>query len=105
MNADMVHLFFFKVERIGFLIHFVAPPKLTVVFRLVRAITLDTLRALDLARHSHMSLSPAVFALRDTRVHVSSSNGGNILLYVEAPINKAFGLTSTLNILYINLND
>jgi len=52
-----------------------------------------------------MSPLPAVFTLRDARVHVSSLNGGNILPYVEAPINKAFGLTPALNILYIDPND
>jgi len=52
-----------------------------------------------------MSPSPAVFALKDTRVHVGSSNGGNILPHIETPINKALGLTPTLNIPYIDPND
>jgi len=75
------------------------------VFRLVRAIALDTLKVLNSARYSCMSPSPAVFTLRDTRVHVGFSNGGNILPHIKTPINKALGLTSTLNIPYINPND
>ena len=97
--------FCFKARRIGFLIYFTAPPELTMVFRLVRAIALDTLKVLNSARHSCMSPSPAVFTLRDTRVHVSFSNGGNILPHIKTPINKALSLTLTLNIPYINPND
>ena len=75
------------------------------VFRLVRTIVLDILRALDLAEHSYISPLPAVFVLKDARVHVSFLNDGNILLYIKVHINKAFGLTSTLNILDIDPNN
>ena len=97
--------FCFKAGRVGFLVHFAVLFKLTIVFRLVRAIALDALRALNSAGHSHIFSSSAVFALRNTRVHVGSLNDDNILLYVKASINKAFGLTPALNILDINPND
>ena len=67
------------------------------VFSLVRAIALDVLRALDIAGHSCMSLSPAILALRDTRVYVGFSNGSNKLFYIKTPVNKTFGLAPTLN--------
>jgi len=49
-----------------------------------------------------MFLSPTIFALKDARVHVGSSNGSDKLPYNKTPVNKIFGLTSTLNIPNIN---
>ena len=75
------------------------------VFSLVKAIALDTLGALDMAGHSHMFPSPAILALRDTRVHVSFSNSCNKPFYIETPVNKTFSLTSALNIPDVNPNN
>jgi len=92
MNANMV----------CFLICFTAPPKLTIVFCLIRTVVLDVLRVLDLTGHCCMFPSPTIFALRDARVHVGSSNGGDKLPYIKTPVNKTFSLTPALNIPNIN---
>jgi len=97
--------FCFKARRISFLIHFVIPPELMMVFSLVRAIALDVLEALDTAGHSCISLLPAILALRNARVHVGSSNSCNKPLYIETPVNKTFSLTSALNIPDVNPNN
>jgi len=68
----------------------------------MRAVALDALRALDLTGHCCMSPSPTIFALKDARVHVGSSNGSDKLPYIKTPVNKTFGLTSALNIPNIN---
>ena len=104
-NADMVHLFCLEAREISFLIYFATPPELMIVFSLVRAIVLDALGALDTAGHSCMSLSPAILALRNAKVHVGSSNSCNKPPYIETPVNKTFSLTSTLNIPDVNPNN
>jgi len=93
------------MRGISFLIHFATPPKLMIVFSLVRAIALDVLGALDMAGHSCMSLSPAILTLKDARAYVGSSNSCNKPFYIETPVNKTFGLTSTLNIPDVNPNN
>jgi len=75
------------------------------VFRFVTSVTLDTLQSLNSTRHGGVSLFPTIFTLWNTRVHVDSSDCGDILSHIKAPINKAFGLTPTLNIPDINPND
>jgi len=97
--------FCLKTRRVCFLICFAAPPKLAMVFHLVRAIALDALRALDLTEHCCMSPLPTSFALRDARVYVGFLNGGNKLFYIKTPVNKTFGLTLALNIPNINLDN
>ena len=97
--------FCLEMREISFIICFVTPPKLMIVFSLVRAITLNVLKALDMAGHSHMFPSPAILALRDARVHVGSSHSHNKPPYIETPVNKTFNLTSALNIPDINPNN
>ena len=97
--------FCLKAREISFLIRFATPPKLLMVFSLVRAIALDTLGALDIAGHSCMFPLPAILALRDARVHVGSLNSHNKPPYIETPINKTLSLTSVLNILDVNPNN
>ena len=72
------------------------------ILGLVRAIALDTLRALNSARKGGMSLFPAVLALRDPRIHVHFLDSSDILSYVEALINEHFGIAPTLNIPYVD---
>jgi len=97
--------FCLEVRGISFLIHFTTPPKLMMVFSLVRTITLDTLGALDMAEYSHMFPLPAILALRDARVHVGSLNSHNKPPYIEISVNKTFSLTSALNIPDVNPNN
>jgi len=64
----------------------------------VEIIALNAFHPLDSAQKGHMSPFPAILALGHTRVHVCPSNGGNIIPYIEAPVNETFCLTLTLNI-------
>jgi len=76
-----------EVRRVCLLISLATPPEFTVVFGFVEAITLDALGTLDSARKSHMTPLPTILTLGYARVHVSTSNCGNILADVEAVIN------------------
>ena len=95
--------FGFKMWRINFVVHFATPTKFTVILWLVRSVALYTFQALNSARKSWMTLFPTVFTLRNTRVHISHSNCYNIPSDIEAPINKALSLDSTLGIPNVNL--
>jgi len=48
-----------------------------------------------------MVLLPTVVALWNARVHVGTSNGGNIVAVVERMINKEFSFGPILRVLYI----
>ena len=97
--------FYLETRRVGLLIHLATPPKLMMVFRLVRAIALDVLGALNTAWHGSMSPSPTILVLRDIWVHIGSLNSSNKSSYIKAPINKTFSLTTTLNVPDINPNN
>ena len=97
--------FCFRVWWVHFFIGFAEPPKLTIVFIFVRSIILDTLRFLNSTRYGDVSPFLTIFTLWNTRVHVGSSDCGNILSHIKVLINKAFGLTPALNIPDINPND
>jgi len=45
-----------------------------------------------------MSPFPAVFALRNTRVHVGSPNGRDVVANIKAPIDKRFYVIATLDV-------
>jgi len=97
--------FCLKMREVSFIICFVTPPELIIVFSLMRAIALDILRALDMVGYSCMFPSPEIFVLRDTRIHVGSSHSRNKPLYIKTPVNKTFNLTSALNISDVNPNN
>ena len=97
--------FCFRVWWVCFFIGFAELPKLTIVFRFVRSIILNTLQFLNSTRYSGVFQFPTIFTLWNTRVHVGSSDCSNILSHIKVLINKAFGLTPALNIPDINPND
>ena len=97
--------FCFRVWWIHFFVGFATSPKLTMVFKFVRSITLNTLRSLNSTRYGGVSPFPTIFTLWNTKVHVGSSDCDDILFHIKVLINKAFGLTSTLNIPDINPNN
>ena len=88
----------FESRWVSFIIHFAAPTELSVVFRLVRAITLDTPSSLDPTRHGGVTPLPTILAEGDTRVHVRTSDGGNKVSYVEASVNERFRILTALDI-------
>ena len=90
--------FSFESRWVSFIIRFAAPPELSVVFRLVRAITLDTPSSLDPTRHGGVTPLPTILAEGDTRVHVRTSDGGNKVSYVEASVNEHFRVLTALYI-------
>ena len=52
--------------------------------------------------HSCIAPSPAILALRDIWIHISSLNGGNVLSNIEASVDETFSLASTLDIPNVN---
>ena len=92
-------------REVSFFIHFAIPPKLAIIFRFVRSIALDTLGSLNIAGHSCVSPLPAILALRDTRIHIGTPNGSNILSNIETSVDETFSLTSTLDVPDVKLYD
>jgi len=52
-----------------------------------------------------VALPPTILTLGDSRIHICSSNGNNVVAYIEAPVDEHFGIVATLYILYINPDD
>ena len=94
--------FCLEMRRIDLFVHFTIPCKLAVVLSFVRTITLDTFGSLDMAWQYCMSPLPVVLVLRNTRIHVGSSNCCDVPSYIEAPVNKTLCLTATLNVPNVN---
>jgi len=94
--------FGFKVQRINFVIHFVALSEFVVILWFVRSVVLYAFWALNSARESWMTPFPTVFTLRNTRVYISHSYHCNIPSDIETLIYKAFSLDSTLGIPNVN---
>ena len=100
-----ITFFCFDTRGVSFLICLTTPPKLSIVFRLVRAIVLDAFGTLRMALHGCISPSPTVLVSGDVWIHISSTNSCNISSYIKAPVDKIFSLTATLNIPNVNPND
>ena len=76
----------FESGWVNFIISFTVPTELSVMFRLVRAIAFDTSCSLDPTQHGGMAPLPTVLAEWNTRVHVCTSDGGDIVSYIETSI-------------------
>ena len=98
-------LFCFKSRRISFSIRLTTPTEFSVMFCFVRPVAFDTFGSLNTARVSGMPLFPAVFILGNTRIHVRSTNRGNVFAYVKASIDQEFSILPALNVPNINPND
>ena len=86
------------MERINFVVHLAALPKLVVVFSFMQSTALDTSYFLNPIQKSSIAPLLTVFILGHTQVHIYTSNSGNVVSYIKALINKAFSLTSTINV-------
>ena len=104
MGAQFVFLGF-QSKWVDFGISLAALTKFSMVFEFVGAITFDTFGPLNFAWEGSMTLFPAVFALRNTGVHICSPNCSDIVANVKAPIDKHFSVKSTLDIPNINPNN
>jgi len=71
------------------------------MFGFVKAIALNTFSSLESAQECCMSPLLTVLALRDTWVHVSTPDSGDIVSYVEVSVNEFFSLTDALDIPYV----
>jgi len=49
-----------------------------------------------------MAPPPTIFTLRNSRVHGSSPDCGDIITYIEASVDKEFSITSALYIPNVN---
>jgi len=76
----------FEPWRIDFEIGFATLCHVSMMFKFVGAIT--SLASCSMCSVDKGGVSPllAVLALRNTRIHVSASDSGNVVTYVEAPI-------------------
>lgn len=98
-------LFGFKAWWISFFNGLATPAKFAMVLWFVGSIALDILWILDSTWKSWVTPSPAVFTLCDSRVCISSPNCCNVPSDIEAPIDKTFGLYTTLSIPDVNPDD
>ena len=95
----------FKLGRVDFVICLVTLSKLTMMFSFLQTTALDTFRFLDPTWVSCVTPPPTVLTLEHTWIHVYVSDSGNMVSYIKTLINEFFGLATTLNILYIHLNN
>ena len=72
------------------------------MFRFVGATTFDTSSPTEMVQKHCMFPLPAILALRNARVYVSTSDSSNITPYIKTPVNETFSLTTALNVLYID---
>ena len=71
------------------------------VFQFMRTITFYALWSLNSIYEGSMSPLSTILILGYSWIHVYFLNCGNEAFYIEAPIDKALSLISTLNILYV----
>jgi len=69
-----------------------------IMFDFVGSITFDVSRSMCTIYKSHMTLFLAIFALWDSRIHIYSSNGCNVVFNVKTSVNKFFGFSSILGV-------
>ena len=86
-------------------IGFAAPCKLLVIFQFVRTITLDVFGPLNSVQKCRVAPPPTILVLGDSWVHVCSSNGSDVVAYIEVSVDKHFSIADTLYIPYINPDD
>ena len=75
------------------------------VIRFVWTIALDAFSSLNATRKGGVSPLPAILALGNSRIHVRTSNCGDVIAHIEAPVNEKFCVFSTLNIPDVEPND
>ena len=70
------------------------------VFRFMQTIAFDTLRSLNSARYSGMSLFPTIFTLWNTGVHVSFSDSSDILSQISYSLVMILELSDVSEVQY-----
>ena len=69
------------------------------------AIALDAFSSLNVTRKGGVSPLPAILALGNSWIHIRTSNCGDVVAHIEAPVNEKFSIFSTLNIPDVDPND
>ena len=85
----------FQPWQICLEIGFVVLYEMLIILSFIRAIALYTSQILSLI---WACVLPAVFTLRYSRVHISTSDCSNMSSYFKTPINKTFHIATTLDI-------
>ena len=80
----------FKIQRVDLKFCFTALGKVAMVFNLIRSVILNTIIILSSTSKSDVSPLPTVLILRNTSIHICTSNSGDIAFYIEELINKSF---------------
>jgi len=75
------------------------------MFAFVRSIAFNIFQTLSMVQESGVSLFPTIFALWDTRIHISTTYSYNMISDIEGPIDEVFSLEPTLSISYVNPDD
>ena len=81
-------LFRFKMRGVDLEISLAALGKVVVVFGFIWTIALQTFCTLKIASKDSIISLPAIFALRDTRIHVGPSDSSNKAANVKAAIDE-----------------
>ena len=93
----------FKPQRICLEIGFIIPCYFSVMFNFVWTIAFLTLWFMHVICVYDIILLPAVLVLRNTRVHICSSNHNNMSFYIKIPVNKTFWFCTILWIPNVDL--
>ena len=91
-------LLIFQPWRLSLFIIFATPCKVVIVLSLMGTIAFYISRTLNSTWESGISPLLTILILQYTWIHVCFANCGNIASDVKAPIDKAFGSTTTLNV-------
>jgi len=66
------------------------------MFNFIEAIAFVAFETINTTRKSGMIPLPTILVLRNTKVHICSSNSSNITSYIETSVNKAFCYNSKI---------
>jgi len=64
----------------------------------VWAVALDAFSSLNAIQKGGVSPLPAILTLGNSQIHICTSNCGDVIAHIEAPVNEKFSIFPTLNI-------
>ena len=92
----------FKSRRISSKVSLTIPHSFLVMFDFMETIALLVFGIMHAASKSDMFLLSTILVLRNTRIHVGSSDSCDLLTYIEVFVNKILSFYTILRILNIN---
>ena len=90
--------FGFQPWRVDLGICFAAPSKFLMMFGFVWIVVFNTFGTLNSVWKGCVAPLPAVFALWNTRVHISTPDGRDVVPDIETPIDQHFYIITALDI-------